>query len=52
MTRKHFVAISGVLRINGADEAICLEFADLLARENKLFDYNRFMSACGHPSFN
>lgn len=47
MTRKHFIAFADVLKTNGANEALCLEFADLFARENKLFDYDRFLLACG-----
>lgn len=46
MIRKHFEAIARILRDNGANEALCLEFADYLKTQNDLFNYDRFMNAC------
>lgn len=45
MTRKHFEAIAKILRDNGANEAVCLEFADYLKTQNELFNYDLFMNA-------
>jgi hypothetical protein len=44
MTRKDFEAIADLLDANIADEAIVLDFADMLAEQNPRFDRVRFIT--------
>lgn len=47
VSKKDFVAISDILRKNGADPQIAQQIADYFATQNPLFDEQRFMDAAG-----
>lgn len=49
MTKKHFIAIAKIIREYGDISTMRLswELAKYFATTNKLFDQNRFFTACG-----
>lgn len=54
MTRKHFVAIAGIIKLFYTNakskrllESIVNSLCDFFEKENNLFDRDRFIKACG-----
>jgi hypothetical protein len=48
MTRKYFVIIAASLKEQQASFETCKQVTNALIKCNEDFDYNRFMTACGH----
>ena len=48
MTRKQFVIIAASLKEQQASFETCKQVTNALIKCNENFDYNRFMTACGH----
>ena len=48
MSRKHYIIVADVLFASKADFLLCSLMASKFKSDNRLFDINRFLSACGH----
>ena len=48
MTRKHFVIVAQSLKEQKATFETCVQVTNALIKCNENFDYDRFMTACGH----
>jgi hypothetical protein len=48
MSKKHYIAISKVLFENKSSFQVCSDLAVQFKNDNRSFDINRFLSACGH----
>jgi len=48
MSKKHYISIARVLSENKAPFQLCSDMAVQFKNDNRLFDINRFLSACGH----
>lgn len=47
MSKKHYIAIANLLYEQGVDRELCESLASYFKQENRAFDFNRFMVACG-----
>ena len=48
MSRKHFVIVAASLKEQKASFQTCVQVTNALIGCNANFDYDRFMTACGH----
>jgi len=48
MSKKHYIMLARVLFENKADFQLCSDMAVQFKSDNKLFDIDRFLTACGH----
>ena len=48
MSRKHYIMMASVLKSNNATYQLCSDIAVKLREDNRSFDINRFLTACGH----
>ena len=48
MSKKHYIIIAESLKSNKAPFQLCSDLAVQFKNDNRLFDINRFLTACGH----
>jgi len=48
MSKKHYIMLAKVLSENKAPFQLCSDLAIQFKSDNRLFDINRFLTACGH----
>jgi hypothetical protein len=48
MSKKHYIMLASVLKSNNASFELCSDMAVQFKNDNRLFDINRFLTACGH----
>ena len=48
MSKKHYISIARVLLVNKSSFQLCSDLAVQFKNDNRLFDINRFLTACGH----
>jgi len=48
MSKKHYISIARVLLVNKSSFKVCSDLAVQFKNDNRLFDINRFLTACGH----
>jgi hypothetical protein len=48
MSRKHYIIVAKSLFESKADFLLCSNLAVQFKNDNRLFDINRFLTACGH----
>jgi len=48
MSKKHYITVAKVLSENKATFQLCSDLAVQFKNDNRLFDINRFLTACGH----
>jgi len=48
MSKKHYIIVAKSLSENKASFQLCSDLAIQFKNDNRLFDINRFLSACGH----
>jgi hypothetical protein len=48
MSKKHYITVARVLYENKSPFQLCSDLAVQFKNDNRLFDINRFLSACGH----
>ena len=48
MTKKDYLKMAAIFKEHSPDEALVIDFADMLAADNPRFDYERFMEASGY----
>lgn len=48
MTQKHFIEIAAVLKAANASRNLCMELCAAFKQINPRFDYDQFLTACGH----
>ena len=48
MSKKHYIIIAESLKSNKAPFGLCSDLAVQFKNDNRLFDINRFLTACGH----
>lgn len=48
MSKKHYIMLASVLKANKAEFNLCAELAGKLKLDNRSFDIERFLDACGH----
>jgi hypothetical protein len=48
MSKKHYIMLARVLYENKANFQLCSDMAVQFKNDNRLFDINRFLTACGH----
>ena len=48
MSKKHYIIVAKSLFENKAPFQLCSDLAVQFKNDNRLFDINRFLTACGH----
>lgn len=48
MSKKHYIMVAKSLLENKAPFQLCSDLAVQFKNDNRLFDINRFLTACGH----
>ena len=48
MSKKHYIMLARVLFENKAPFQLCSDMAIQFKNDNRLFDTDRFLTACGH----
>jgi hypothetical protein len=48
MSKKHYITVAKVLFENKAPFQLCSDMAIQFKADNRLFDTDRFLTACGH----
>ena len=48
MSKKHYIMVAKSLLESKADFLLCSNLEVQFKNDNRLFDINRFLSACGH----
>ena len=51
MSKKHYIMVAKSLFESKADFLLCSNLAVQFKNDNRLFDINRFLTACGHQYY-